>query len=272
MINIAVMTFMYQKLIANGELSHAELISLCAANGARGVEVFHRVFVNDPDLVPLYRRLLSDNNMRLPVIDVIVNLVYADPAAKQVGVDDLRRGLDICAEMGTEIAHVAGCKPVEGVALQDARNMIADTLAEHAEMAAERGITLAIEDFDPSPTLICSAADCLQILERAGGAVKFVFDTGNFMAAGESAVDNLPLLFDRTCHFHFKDYGRDPTDPSRRRGFLLGQGETSNAEVAGEIVRRGYSGWVALESLGGVPPREAIVHDMATLKGWLRLI
>jgi sugar phosphate isomerase/epimerase len=268
MIRFAVMTFMYHGLIDKGEFSHAELVKLCAANGAKGLEVFHRVLVDNPKLRPLYRQLLADNNMSLPVIDVIVNLVYADAAGKKQGIDELRRGLDICAEMGAEIAHVAGCSPVAGVALDDARNMVADTLAEHAPMAKARGITLGIEDFDPSPTLMCSAADCLAILDRAKGAVKLVFDTGNFMAVGERADINLPKMYDRICSFHIKDYGRDPSDPSRHRAFPLGQGETPNAAVAKEVVRRGFNGWVALESLAGESPQVAIPQDMATLKGW----
>ena len=271
MIRLAVMTFMYRGCIDKRELTHEELVKLCADSGAQGIEAFHRDFIDKPSLVPLYRQLLADHHMTMPVIDVITNLVYADAAQKQKGIDELRRGLDLCAELGTEIAHVAGHAPVPGVTLDDARNMIADTLAAHAPMARERGITFGIEDFDPSPTLICSAADCLAILKRARGAVKLVFDTGNFMAVGERADKNLPLMYDYICSFHFKDYGCDPADRSRRRAFPLGQGETPNAAVAAEVLRRGYSGWAALESLAGLPAGQAIPSDLATLKGWLKV-
>ena len=271
MIRIAVMTFMYRGHIKNGDLTDQELIKLCAGSGAKEIEAFHRDFVDNRKLVSLYRGLLADHGMSMPVIDIITNLVYADADQKQKGIDELRRGLDLCAELGSEIAHVAGHAPVAGVPLDDARNMIADTLAEHAPMAKERGITIGIEDFDPSPTLICSAADCLAILRRARGAVKMVFDTGNFMAVGERADANLPLVYDHICSFHFKDYGRDPSNPSRLKAFPLGKGDTPNAAVAAEILRRGYNGWVALESLSGLPPAEAVPSDMATLRNWLRL-
>lgn len=271
MINIAVMTFMYRGHLDKGDLTHEELVKLCASAGAKGIEAFHQDFIDKPALLPLYRKLLADNGMSMPVIDVITNLVYADSAQKQKGIDGLRRGLDLCAEFGTEIAHVAGHSPVPGVTLEDARNMIADTLAEHAPMAKERGITLGIEDFDPSPSLVCSAADCMAIIKRAKGTVKIVFDTGNFMAVNERADQNLPLMYEHICSFHFKDYGRDPANPGQRKAFPLGQGETPNAAVAAEVVRRGFSGWAALESLAGIPPRQAIPSDMATLKGWLKV-
>ncbi len=271
MIQIAVMTFMYRPRIDRGELTHEQLADLCAAAGAKGIEAFHLDFVRDPALIPRYRRLLADRGMCMPVMDVITNLAYASEADKQKGIDELRRGLDVCAEMGTVIAHVAGCRPVDGVSLDAARGQIADALAAHADMAAARGITLAFENFDPSPTLICSAADCLAILDRAGAAVKFVFDTGNFMAVGERSDKNLSLLFDRTVNFHFKDYALESGDPARRRGRPLGTGETPNVAVADEVVRRGYSGWVALESLSGAPPAEGLPHDMGVLKRWLHL-
>lgn len=271
MIQIAVMTFMYRSRIEKGELTHEQLADLCAAAGARGIEAFHLDFVRNPDLIPRFRRILADRNMSLPVMDVITNLAYATREEQQKGVDELRRGLDVCAELGTSIAHIAGCRPVEGVPLDVARGQIADALAAHVDMAAARGLTLAFEDFDPAPTLICSAKDCLAILERAGSAVKFVFDTGNFMACGERSDENLALLYDRTINFHFKDYALEGGDPLKRRGRPLGTGETPNPAVAAELVRRGYSGWVALESLAGLPPAEAIPPDMAVLKRWLQL-
>ena len=271
MIRVAVMTFMYRHTITQGLLTHEKLVAGCAAGGAGGLEMFHQDFVDQPALGPLYRRLLADHAMTLPVMDVITNLVYADRAQKQAGIDRLRRGMDVCAEMGTGIAHVAGCKPVEGVPLDDARRMIGDALAEQVDYAAARGITLAIEDFLPSPTLICSSADCREILDRAGSAVKFVFDTGNFIVADEQADQVLDKLYDRSIHFHFKDFTRAPDKPFGVQGCALGDGVIPNRAVAGEIVRRGYDGWVALEASGHLPAMEQVPADLAVLRGMLGL-
>lgn len=273
MIQIAVMTFMYRSFIASGEITHEQLVKMCAENGAAGLEIFHKDFIDNPQNKALYRGLLADNGLSLPVMDVIVNLVYGDKAGRQLASDGLRQGLDICAEMGTSIAHVAGCKPVAEVPLDDARKMIADLLAEHTAYARERGATLAFEDFDPSPSLICSADDCLAILRQAGDEVKFVFDTGNFMAAGESADDNIDRLYPHCVHFHFKDYKRIVKEDGTpgRKGVALGEGDTPNKAVASEILRRGYQGWVALESLGAGSPGERIGRDLPTLRNWLQL-
>lgn len=271
MIRIAVMTFMYRQFIDKGDLSHADLVQYCAACGAQGLEVFQRDFIESPENKSLYRKLLADNGMTLPVMDVLVNLVHQDAAGRRQAVDALHQGLDICAEMGTEIAHVAGCKPVEGVSDTDARHQIADLLAEHVDYAKARHITLAFEDFDPSPSLICSADDCQTILDRAGPDVHFVFDTGNFMAVEERADQNLERFYPHCVHFHFKDYKRIVKEDGSagRQGVPLGEGEIPNAVVAAELVRRGYTGWVALESLSAGGPREKIARDLPVLKQWL---
>lgn len=267
MIEYAVMTFMYRKQINNGELSHEELVQIIADAGAKGIEAFHQDFINEPELLSRYKTAMADAGVSMPVIDVMVNLVYADEAERRERSDALMKGLDVCAELGTEIAHVAGSRLPEGMAPDEGRQRMADLLAAHADYAAGRGLTLAIEDFDPSPDLVCRAQDCLDIMMASGDVVKCVFDTGNFQAVGERADEVLDMLYDRICHCHFKDFA--PNDsPKGYGGAVFGTGMIPNQAVASELQRRGYSGWVALESYpqGGAGPTETVSTEMASLK------
>jgi len=137
---------------------------------------------------------------------------------------------------------------------------------EFVDDIEKRGMVLAIEDFDPSPTLICSAADCMEILELTGNRAKFVLDTGNFEAVKEHAEDNFDKMIDVTCHFHFKDFA--PDDSERGYGGThFGTGMVKNREVAGKILESGYTGWVALESVAQYPngPVDTIPKDMAMM-------
>ncbi len=263
----AVMTFMYRGHIDRGEISHEGLVQLLAESGAQGIEAFDRDFLAKPELVPVYRRALADTGLTMPVVDVMVNLVYTSAAERRQRLDDLRRGLDLCAGFGSEVAHVAGSKLAEGVSPADGRTMMAELLAEVAGEAQARGLVLGIEDFDPSPDLVCRAADCIEIMRASGGVVKMVFDTGNFQAVGERADEMLPLVYDRICHCHFKDFVADASAKGYR-GAVFGQGMIPNREVAAELKRRGYDGWVALESYlqPGCGPRETIPGELATLR------
>ena len=267
MVSFAVMTFMYRGHLNRGDLTHEELVDLVAASGASGIEAFHEDFLREPDLIKRYRRALNAAGISMPAMDVMVDLPYRNRTERQQKVDALLRGLDVCAELGAEIAHVAGSRLPEGMAPADGRKCMAELLAEQADAAAERGLVLAIEDFDPSPDLVCRAADCLEIIELSGGVVKCVFDTGNFQAVGERADEQLDLLFDHIRLCHFKDFA--PNDSERGYGgTVFGQGMIPNRAVAGELLRRGYEGWVALESYpqAGAGPQETIPAEMATLR------
>jgi len=267
MINYAVMTFMYRRHINEGDVTHEQLVQLVADAGAQGIEAFHQDFIDEPELLPRYKRAMADAGVSRPVMDVIVNLAYADEAERQERSDALEQGLDVCAELGTEIAHVAGSRLPEGMTPAEGRRRMVDLFVSHAEYASERGLTLAIEDFDPAPDLVCRAQDCLDIINASGGVVKCVFDTGNFQAVGERADEQLDLLYDHICSCHFKDFAANDS-PKGYGGTVFGTGLIPNQAVASELLCRGYSGWVALESYpqGGAGPVETVPAEMATLK------
>jgi len=268
MIKFAVMTFMYNGWIQRGG-THEDLIRIVAQAGADGVEAFCNPFMGNEALLKRYQQALAQNGIAMPVMDLIVNLAGSAPAHRQAAYETMRKGIDICSALGTEIVHIAGCSPVEGVSLSDSRKLIAEGLLDFADEVQKRGMTLAFEDFNPSASLICSIADCLEILHLTRGRVKFVFDTGNFEAAGEHAEDAFAKLIGHTCHFHFKDF-LPVTDPKVQHGAHFGQGVIKNREIVGLIKKAGYSGWVALESYlqGQNGPVETIQPELTLLKSW----
>lgn len=267
MIRYAVMTFMYDEWVASDNGSHEALIQIVAESGAQGIEAFCNTFMKNNELLKLYRCEIENAGLQMPVMDLIVNLACSDKMQRDKAYESIRRGMDICATLGSEIMHIAGCSLVEGVTPEDGRQWIAEGLSEFVDDAEKYGITLAFEDFDPSPTLICSVSDCLDIFRRTDDRVKFIFDTGNFEAVGEHAENNFRQLIDRTCHFHFKDFKAD-NSPMGYHGTYFGQGMVKNREIAQAIINADYSGWVALESYlqNGNGPRETISKELTVLK------
>ncbi len=264
------MTFMFTPWWSDGRITHEELLAGLAAAGVEGIEPFDRDFLDEPALLPRYRQALADNGLTVPAVDVICNLVYADATQKQEGRERLRRGLEVCQALGTEVAHVAGHRLVEGVAPEDGKQMIADGLAEAAELVRADGIVMAIENFGPAPTLICRGDDCLDVLQRSHGAVKFVFDTGNFVVVKQWANEQFDLLADYICHCHFKDFVVDFAATPTYKGCDLGAGDVPNAAVAAALTARGYDGWVALETRGreDVDPVSAVRQELPLLRSW----
>lgn len=269
MIKYAVMTFMYNKWCNDGNGSHEELIKILADAGADGVEAFCNHFMENEELLKLYRKGLPEAGIAMPVMDLIANLAAADKTARTEIYDVMRRGIDICDALDTEIVHVAGCKLMEGTTPEDGRRWIAEGLMDFIDDVEKRGMTLAIENFNPSPDLICSADDCLDIIRQTDNRAKFVFDTGNFIAVDERAEDVFAKMIDHTCHFHFKDF--QPADNAHGYGGAhFGQGMIKNQQVARMAQDAGHSGWVALESYpqDGNGPRETVAPELKVLKSY----
>lgn len=217
-----------------------------------------------------YQKEMTNTGLSMPVMDLIANLACKEKIARQDAYDKMRKGIDICDAFGSKIVHLAGCSPVDGVSPENGRKLIAEGLMEFVDDVEKRGMILAFEDFNPSPGLICSAADCLEIIGLTGSRVKFVFDTGNFEAAGEHAENNFAALFDHICHFHFKDFKVGVDLSKEQPGTYFGQGAIKNREIAKMAKDCGYSGWVALESYlqGDNGPRETVPVELTLLKSW----
>lgn len=266
-----VMTFMFKRWLDQGKITLPDMLQGFAAAGAQGVEPFHRDFVDNPAFVKEYRQIAKDAGLEVPVVDVMCNLAWFDDTQKQQGRDDLMRGLDICKDLGATIAHVAGHKVGEGQSPQLGRQRIADELVAVADLARSWGITLAIEDF-PTPTLLSAAVDCKELLDFAKGDVKFVFDTGNFLASGGNPIDAFPLLADETIHIHVKD---NRMEPEAKIGYVpcpMGQGVIPNEKVLPLFAKRGYDQWIALEAApsGEVDPVTTVYRELPMVKGWFK--
>jgi sugar phosphate isomerase/epimerase len=263
----------------DGVLGADELLARLAAHGARGVEVHDADLYGNPALARGYPRWLADNNLRLVAVDVICNLVHQGAQDRRRARDELRRGLDICVEFGAGVAHCAGSRRLEGVTPSDGRKMIADLLAEAYDVYTQKhGVVLAIENYGLAPDLICRKIDCLELLARAEGRVKLVFDTGNFLAVNELAEENLADCYDQIAMCHFKDWtaASRPATAAADAFFensRLGEGVIHNARVAGLLLDRGYSGWVSLESCrhDGETVDETLARELALLRRWFKL-
>ena len=107
MLDFAVMTFMFKSWWLDGRITQEAMLEGFAAAGAKGVEPFHHDFVEDPALLKRYSQILADNDMKVAAVDVMCNLVHANRTQKMEDRDALRRGLDICVELGTGVAHIA---------------------------------------------------------------------------------------------------------------------------------------------------------------------
>jgi sugar phosphate isomerase/epimerase len=269
MVKFAVMTFMYKGWADSDSGSHETLLETLSESGAAGVEAFCNHFFADPGLLRRYQQKMRELDLAMPVMDLLVNLAEPYGVQREAEYEKMRKGIDICEAFGTEIVHLAGCKLSEGDTATAAQKRIVEGMMNFIDDIEKRGMTLAFEDFDPSPGLICAAEDCLEIIRLSNNRVKFVFDTGNFVAAKEKAEDNFDRMIQHCCHFHFKDF-QAADNPRGYAGTHFGQGMIANRLIAQKIKAAGYQGWVALESYpqDGNDPRKTVPKELKTLKSY----
>ncbi|MBN2311082.1 MAG: sugar phosphate isomerase/epimerase [Candidatus Hydrogenedentes bacterium] len=266
---ISVMTFVFNRAIADGQLTHLGMLAALDEAGFDGVELPSTPLLDDPQLRGQYASFLAGSRLCVACIDGMCNFVAADAAARQRGVDALRAAIDLAALFECPIVLAAGSRLADGIGPDDGRAMIADGLNACLPAARDAGVTLAIEDFGVAPTLQCSAADCLAVLDAAPG-LAFVFDTGNFYFAGEDPLPNFELLAPRTCHVHFKDWMKSDTPQiADVSGAALGAGLIPNRALLGRFQADTAVDSLSLEVGAPGPILDAVVHDLATLRSWL---
>lgn len=73
-----------------------------------------------------------------------------------------------------------------------------------------------------------------------------VFDTGNFIYAGEDALESLAHLKDRIEYVHLKDRA----SPDDMRCVPAGSGCVPIPEIVHTLVWEGYNGWITIEQYG----------------------
>jgi sugar phosphate isomerase/epimerase len=146
--------------------------------------------------------------------------------------------------------------------------MTIDALNACMVTASEIGVTLAIEDFGVAPTLQCSAAHCLEILEAVPG-LAFVFDTGNFYFCHEDPLENVKVLGAKTRHVHLKDWVKSATpEIADVSGALLGSGLIPNEALIRGFLERGAVESFSLEAGAPGDKLEATRRDLETFRRW----
>jgi sugar phosphate isomerase/epimerase len=133
-----------------------------------------------------------------------------------------------------------------------ARRLLTGAIGELVPVAAQHGVTLAVEPMHPGCsaewTFLNSIDDALELVRRTDSPhVKLAFDTYHFGAAGD-IVSRLEQLAPDVAIVHLGD-GRDEPSGEQNR-CALGQGRVPLGEIVGALARGGYRGYYDVEVVG----------------------
>ena len=163
-----------------------------------------------------------------------------------------------------QLLLVPGLMP-EGSTVEDLATVRA-RIAAFVSKAAEEGFAVRVEDFD-NPRSPCYNTEMLDSLFTLSPKLGLVFDTGNFIYAGEDAQESLAHLRDRIEHVHLKDR----VSPEDMRCVPAGSGCVPISEIVHTLVSEGYNGWLTIEQYGShqmlTDCRTAFENVSSMLKG-----
>jgi len=176
-------------------------------------------------------------------------LTSTDPETREEGVDIGKRLVEAAGRLGADVVLVVPGAVDEATPYDEAYDNALDGLRELAPVAADHGVTLAVEnvwnDFLYSPLEFAEFVDAA----AEAGPVGAYFDVGNVLRVGYP-VQWIDILGDRIAAVHVKDYD---TGIDNANGFTYPlQGDVPWDAVADALVGIGYDGWIAPE----VPPYE----------------
>jgi protein FrlC len=190
------------------------------------------------------KQVLDDNNIvvsaMLPAPGGGPGHNVSSPLAEErrAAIEQYKEVAQLCADLGGKILlYVAGWQ-IFGTSRQQAWDWSRAALAEIAPVAADLGVTVAVEPTPTDSNLIESADDALELALAVGAPnVKTMFDTIHVYYRNEPATDYVYRLGAMLEYVHLSDVDR--LAPGQGRGDFVGLIEALN-----DI---GYNGWLSME-------------------------
>ncbi len=160
------------------------LIEKSAELGFDGVEVF----LDDPETVPAaeIKAALDDQGLEVTACSIVGpdrDLISEDPQVRRQAKDYIKRSCELSRAVGSDTfcgpLYSAVGKLVGRPRTQEEWDLAVDGLSEVAPIAADNGVTLAIEPLNRFETyFINTAADCVKLVQAIGHPnVKVHLDT-----------------------------------------------------------------------------------------------
>jgi D-psicose/D-tagatose/L-ribulose 3-epimerase len=231
---------------------HAALLRDIRATGFDGVEV--PIFEGAPAEYARSAAMLGDIGLEPTAVAAIgapeKDLIAADPARRQAGIDHMRWALDCCAALGARqiagplhsvLGQFSGAGPTEAELERAAGSLRA--VGAHAEGA---GVTVALEALNRFECYLVNTQDDLSaLLARVDHPnIRAMYDTFHANIEETDPIAALDRNAADIVHIHISENDRG----------VPGRGHVPWPETFAAIQRIGYDGWLTIEAFGrGLP-------------------
>lgn len=225
----------------------AHAAAQAATHGYQALEV--RVYKGDiiPPTLPAaeiseIRQVLDDQDISIVALGLSTRFNAADAATRQQNLDDLRRYVELAAELDCPMLRTYGGEPATGVIIDDVVGWVTTALHDVAPFAQEHGVKILLETHDAFSRSEVAARVLQQVNHPSIGAV---WDVHHPFRMGETVDEVWANIGARTLHIHMKDARR------RRDGSWqlvpLGEGEVPCRAILERLYAEGYQGIITAE-------------------------
>jgi sugar phosphate isomerase/epimerase len=266
----------------------AEWIDLASTLDLDGVELYSGIRdLQDPRHWPEARRRMDDRRLAMPMMCCSPDFTHADRAFRQKQIDLEKRWIDMTAALGGKFCRVLSGQRRPEVSREDGIRYAAESIESCIPHAAERGITLILEnhykdnywqypEFAQRTDVFCDLVDRIHSPHFGVN-----YDPSNTILAGEDPLELLRRIKHRVVTMHASDrYLAEGTIEDLRReedsvGYAkrlrhgeIGKGLNDYDAIFRELAGVGFDGWISIED--GVEGTDQLRRSVRFLRDKIR--
>src|SRR5665213_2401749 len=261
-----------------------EWIELASTLDIDGLELYTGIRdLHDPKRWAEAKRIITDHGMVMPMMCCSPDFTHPDPAFRRQQVDAEKTWIDLTAALGGTYCRVLSGQRRPEVSRADGIRFAAEGIKECIPHAAERGITLILEnhykdnywkypEFAQKMDIFCDLVD--QIHSPHFGVN---YDPSNTFLAGEDPLELLRRVKKRVVTMHASDrYLAEGTIADLRKeedavGYAkrlrhgeIGKGLNDYDAIFSTLAGVGFNGWISIED--GVDGMEQLERSVKFLR------
>jgi len=191
------------------------------------------------------RDLLNHFGLAVPMISTYANF----SKSAQESIQETQRALEFAAEIECPAVRIfAGHLPF-GQVTPEEWERTASAIGQVMTRADFHGVNVAVEVHNHT------FADCISgveaLLEKVGHPrLRLIFDGFNLYVDGRDQLEALHRLYQYIDHVHLKNYWWDAQNWENSVPSSVFTGDVDNRKLLGELISRGYEGYLSFEYFG----------------------
>ncbi len=278
-----------QALCKDGSMKLSEWIHLASALDIEGLEWYAGFLeMADKSKWADFRKLVEDRGKVIPMMCCSPDFTHPDTTFRNNEIAKQKRWIDMTHALGGSYCRVLSGQRRPELSIDEGVRLAAECIEACLPYAAERGITLIIEnhykdDFWQYPEFAQKMDVFCKLVDRIHHPNFGVnYDPSNTYLAGEDPLELLKRVSDRVVTMHASDrYLKEGTIEDLRReeggaaGYAkrlshgeIGKGLNNYDAIFTELKSKGFNGWISIED--GVEGMKQLERSVRFLRKKIR--